>query len=125
MPYLRDLAEWRKRPESNRHYGHDCYVPKIRGRRKDFISISRPSSDCQHDARKVWRGGYTERRPDCAWRRVVADQYPGRPEGPRFLPTDRRAQLLPGIWAGGLPRDHWLCESLDHQWPSERHLQQD
>ena len=60
------------------------------------------------------------RRPHCQRRRVAPDQHPGRPEGARRLHQNRRAQLLPGIRTGVVPRDHRLCQPGDHQCPPQR-----
>jgi len=35
----------------------------------------------------------------------------------RFVPPHRRAELFPGVWAGGIPCVHWLCQPGNHQFP--------
>ncbi len=54
---------------------------------------------------------------------MAADQHPGRPEGPRRLHENRRAQLLPGVRAGVVPREHWFRQPGDHQCPQAVRLQ--
>ena len=55
-----------------------------------------------------------------ARRGVAADQYAGRPEGARLLPAGRRAELLPGIWAGRIPRIHRLRQPRRSSTPAWR-----
>ncbi len=54
---------------------------------------------------------------------MAPDQHPGRPEGARRLHANRRAQLLPGVRTGVVPRQHWFCQPGDHQRPQTVRLQ--
>ena len=94
--------------------------PKYEADGTHSVPAGRPGGGAQPAARFLRRGGPSGSRPHCARRRVASDQHPGRRIRPRCVRQGERAELLPGVWAGRIPRGHRVRQSRHHQRPASR-----